>query len=184
MTILLKNEGDSNVYPVHIMAAERGKWGQVSIQAGPVFVQLAAEQKELYEFFHKLADEFKARTVAQVINDISPADVIAYFEASPVLAEMAADVRAVLEPLVRAQPAGQVAADVEKLRPFIDELLPAGQPARGHTRRAARILFGDESLNGGANLTRIRKAIQELEKFTTTTVQNEENSPDVVELAA
>lgn len=171
MTILLRSDTDHNIYPAQINTSERGKWGYLTIQAGPFFFQLAGEQRHMFEFFHQLAESFRVRTVAQVVKDITPEEVIAYFEASPVLQVHAADVRAVLEPMIQAGPAGSLAADVARLRPHAAVLLDdAGQPVYGYTRKAAGILFDDESANGGKNLKRIKAAVEKLsQEFTTTT---------------
>jgi hypothetical protein len=67
---------------------------------------------------------------------------------------------------------GQDDQDVEKLRPYLLDLISAdGELIRGYTRRAAGILFGDESLNGGQNLKRIKSAVKRLQQEVTTTAE-------------
>jgi len=66
----------------------------------------------------------------------------------------------------------QLSADVRALLTCSDELFtPDGELQRGYTRKAAAVLFGDESLNGGNYLKRIKAAIEILQTkhFTTTT---------------
>lgn len=186
--ILLRSEKDRNPSPARISTAERGKWGYVTIQAGPHYFQLAGEQADLCKMLHELADSFKVRTVAQVVKSITPEQVIAYFEGSEVLKVHAADVRAVLEPLTgRGRGASQIQVDAEALRLHLSELfnMTTGQWARGYSRRAAAILFGSEDANGGSNLTRIKDAMHRLSKdFTTTTDQAGQDGPETLEKAA
>ncbi len=66
----------------------------------------------------------------------------------------------------------QLSADVQALLNCSDDLFtPDGTLQRGYTRKAAAVLFGDESLNGGNYLKRIKAAIETLQtqQITTTT---------------
>lgn len=59
--------------------------------------------------------------------------------------------------------------DAAALRPHVGELLDEdGGRIRGYTRRAAEILFGDPDSNGGAYLTRIKKAMARLKTDSST----------------
>ena len=78
------------------------------------------------------------------------------------------------EPYAHYLKRGQVSQDVEKLRPFVSDLIgDNGDLIRGYTRRAAGVLFGDESLNGGQNLKRIKKAVEKLRQEFTTAAEPE-----------
>lgn len=177
MTILLRTEAKENPVPASVEAAVFTKWGYITIQAGEHFIQLAEERKQLARRLREFANLLDTVTVADVVKSITPEEVIMYFENSPVLKVHAEDVRAVLEPMIRAGRGSPLVADVEKLRPFMAELLDqAGRPRYGHTRKAAAILFDDEAANGGANLKRIKAAVEKLsQEFTTTTGRTGQN---------
>lgn len=145
-----------------------GKFAFLTVKTddGEIAFQLVALPNVLAGELRRLAQKIEAgrRTVAEWQNP-TPAEVVGYFEASPVLAVHADDVRAALSDLPDFDQAG---TDAAKLQPHAGELLDGDGPAYGYTRRAARILFGDAGANGGANLKRIKAAIERLQRTTTT----------------
>ena len=170
--ILLKFGGRAGV-PVRIDTAAYGRNGSVSFQTqGGELVQLVGLSHDLANLFRQLSEKIKPLSVAEVeANKLTPERVIEYFEQSPVLYVYADDVKSALAGSV-----DQVYYDVEKLRPYVIELINKnGIPIRGYTRRAAEILFNDPGKNGGNNLARIKAAMNLL-----TTTQAE--TPTVVHL--
>lgn len=191
MTILLRDHRNRNPRPATIRAAEKSLWGYILIETDTELIQLAAEQHVWAALLAELAASFQPRTVADVmptrmdVLSITPEQVIAYFEASDTLQPHAADVRAILEPLIGNRPASQAAQDAEQLRPLVEQLFVSGQPARGYTRRAAAVLFDDENKTGGSYLTRIKAAMNILgSKLTTTTTPAGPETADKQQRAA
>lgn len=186
MTILLKVEKDATPLPAHLEAMQFTKWGYVTIRTTEHFIMLGAEARYLATLLRELASNLDLRTVADTVKSITPEEVISYFESSVSLQSHAADVRAALEPVIRAGRLTTLDQDLGKLRPHVKALFDdAGRPVRGYTRRAAAILFGDESANGGANLGRIKVAMAQLgQEIATTTARVRQNRPESDEKAA
>lgn len=104
---------------------------------------------------------------------LTPAQVIAYFEQSPVLASIAADVRAALGPLQADEvisAADSLTADLRTCQPHRAQLFKAdGKPTWGAQSRVAELL---NITNAGANRPRILAVIAALQRnYTTSTPQ-------------
>lgn len=87
---------DQSFVPIEISAISFGERGHISLRAanGQDY-QIISLTSNLRQEFERVVANLTRRTVATVL-DLSPEQVVMYFEASPVLREMADDVRAVL----------------------------------------------------------------------------------------
>lgn len=87
---------DKSFVPIEISTVSFGERGHISLRtANGQDFQIISLTSNLRQQFERVVSNLTRRTVANVL-DLSPEQVVMYFEASPILREMADDVRAVL----------------------------------------------------------------------------------------
>ena len=121
-----------------------------------LYFELLGFQRDLYPILLKWAKIANPESnYRDKIDELSPSQVVAYFEASPVLSYLADDVRAaLLSP--EEEKASQVSQDVAKVAHLVDPSLAD----------IAQVLTGERQY-GGATYHRV-KAVQRALKTTTT----------------
>ena len=167
-----KYSWEHKAVPVEIGLYKYGRLACVNLHFAGQLMQLVGPQDELAVELRRLAALCKSVTVAEagelphVLRDPETAwpFLVSRF---PWLFD---GIDLNREPYAHYLKRGQVNQDVERLRPYVSDLIADnGDFVRGYTRRAAGLLFGDESLNGGQNLKRIKRAVEKLrQEFTTT----------------
>lgn len=140
----------------------------------PVQLFLRGSTRELSAELYRLWDGLHGKTVAQVL-DLTPEQVVMYFECSPVLREMAADVRAALLGGKGAASTGSTGAtgsagveqDLARIRHLVS-------PSKADI---AEVLTGQRTY-GGAAYERVNRVYQALagSETTTTTVETVETA--------
>lgn len=115
-------------------------------------------RQEMAAELYRLYDAMRNKTVAQVL-DITPEQVVKYFEASPDLCEMAADVRAALlgKAAAAASADGQLQQDIDQVRGLVS-------PSKADIAQA---LTGQRTY-GGATYERINRVYQAISTTSTT----------------
>lgn len=128
-----------------------------------LYIELLGLSEIIYPLLLKFASIANPRAnYSQRIEQLTPAQVVAYFEASPVLSYMADDVRAAVLP-AGAGKVSQVELDLTKVAHLVDPSLAD----------IAEALTGERTY-AGAKYARV-KAVQKALKTTTTTDQEGEN---------
>lgn len=160
-------DGGNTTVAVALSTVRHGNNGYVAMRSDDGgLLMLYGNAVSLAQRLREIAGELDQRTIAEIEatgdwERLTPEMVVRKFETSPVLAEYAADVRAMLE--TATGELDQLSQDVEALAPHRDELVgPDGGLVRGYTATAAAILFDDRLKTGGAYLKRIKAAIQKL----------------------
>jgi hypothetical protein len=175
---------DGPPIPIDLGAVKYGPNGYLCFyHRGAIVGRLASNT--LAEFageLHRAADTMIQYTVAETESGknattqrpdprkLTPAQVIAYFEQSPILSSIAADVRAVLEPLVTEAegPVDQLSLDLAACRPHTDLILNYDGSLRwGAQSRIAEILGIKNA--GQNNRERILAVANAIENSTTST---------------
>lgn len=143
---------------------------------GQIVGRLAGDPADLANELQRAAEKLTPRTVAEVetLNQhidprtLTPAQVIAYFEQSPDLCSMAADVRAVLEKLdLPGEPVDQLAQDVAACRFHAPKILNYdGTVQYGAQTLVAKTLG---ITNAGSYRQRITAVIEALQRENTST---------------
>lgn len=142
------------------------------VSAQSLGAQLRAWAAQLDDWTHKRASAAVSRPRSHWAIEnwdwLTPQMVIDYFEQSEVLSVHAAEVRAVLTPMLdgNEQAEAQLAKDVAACAPYVDELLEGGELVYGGQSRIARILG---LTNGGSHRQRILAVADELVSSTTST---------------
>jgi len=154
--ILIRLTPNSKPQAITPQAHFTGKYGYVLL--GPV--QIGGQAATLAARLRWLADQLQPQFIpnpADRVLNITPAEVVEYFEQSPVLREMAADVAAVLRPGRAAPVDSQLDRDLKAI-------------AHLHAPSLAdisEILTGDRQY-GGATYKRVKTAHDALKSSTTT----------------
>lgn len=158
--ILIRLTPNSKPQAITPKAHFTGKYGYVVL--GPV--QIGSQAAALAARLRWLADQLEPQiphNPADRVLTITPAEVVTYFEQSPVLREMAADVAAVLRP----SPA-PVASQ-------LDQDLKAVAHLRSPSMAdISEVLTGDRQY-GGATYKRVKAVYQALKSSTTPAKANE-----------
>lgn len=201
--IHLKRTFNAKSTPVKISTAAHGPNAYLMLYPadGSEPLMLVGKAEELTEELKTLAARLNPLNVAQVEEIkqdaqrlkahapnwdwLTPQMVIEFFSLSSVLRTHLPDVIEVLEKTEYLTESNQLNQDVETLRPYAAELLTEdGEIQRGYTRKAAALLFGDESANGGTYLKRIKEAMRILKTTFTTTTKKKANDSDDDMIAA
>lgn len=159
--ILIRLTPNSKPQAITPKAHFTGKYGYVVL--GPV--QIGSQAAALAARLRWLADQLEPQiphNPADRVLTITPAEVVTYFEQSPILREMAADVAAVLGPGRAAPVAGQLEQDLKAIAhlqaPSLADI--------------SEVLTGERQY-GGATYKRVKAVQQALKSSTTTAKTNE-----------
>jgi hypothetical protein len=139
---------------------------QLETAAGQLITASVADVEIIRAFSDAEQERWRRRVDP---TTLTPSQVIAYFEQSPVLASMAADVRASLGPLEAdgvISGNDTLAADVAQCRPHLDQLFKDdGKTTWGAQSRVAELL---NITNAGSNRPRILAVLNALRPNSTT----------------
>lgn len=159
---------DGRSYAAEIGGAAWAHWAVITIttEHPNVKLTLRGSNKHLAQKLQELADIAKGRTVAEVDlaiarrrSDMTPADVVAYFEQSPVLQSMADDVREVLLGKGSSFAPSQFQSDLDAVKSAM-----LVNPTKADI---AELLTGQRTY-GGAMFARINRIMKALETTSTT----------------
>lgn len=159
--ILIRLTPNSKPQAITPKAHFTGKYGYVVL--GPV--QIGSQAATLAARLRWLADQLEPQFIPNPANrvlTITPAEVVEYFEQSPFLREMAADVAAVLRP----GPASPVVSQLEQ------DLKAIAHLQAPSLADISEVLTGERQY-GGAAYKRVKAAQQALETTTTPAKTND-----------
>lgn len=173
MTIFLARPQGEEPIPVTFNTGQHGNRTVLTFQAEKYYgVLFNTDPQEFAQTLRRMADRFdppsvqRLKPTEETWDWCTPAQVISYFEQSPVLQSLTADVRNVLQPLVEQAAADgrdRAESDLDRLRPLTAELLDeAGQVRYGAQSRIAEIL--ELPATGGSYRRRILQALAGLKR--------------------
>lgn len=175
--ILLKLSPKHKPIPITPQAHPAGKYGYVVL--GPV--QIGGQAGPLADLLRRLADQLEPtiqHTDFDRVLSITPAEVVAHFENSPILQSMAPDVRAVL--LNGSQK--QIEAAESQLQRDLEQVFGAGLDSTALLADISEVLTGERQY-GGATYKRVKDVAEAL-KTSTTTAKSGRSSPKQAKRAA